>query len=88
MVSGHGRHQLAARSDKDSKYGFWRGLSTAINKACQSTHKPLTRQSCAYWAKEGVIPPGRIPSLIKLSHGDTTYHDWRPDIYPEPEKVT
>jgi DNA-binding transcriptional regulator YdaS (Cro superfamily) len=41
-----------------------------------------TSQCVSNWKVRGRIPAERCPDIVRLSHGQITYNDLRPDLWP------
>lgn len=42
----------------------------------------LTPQAVGAWCRSGRVPPGRVLDIERVTNGQVTRHQLRPDIYP------
>lgn len=63
--------------------GGQRGLANAINEHAPAAAKPLRQQNVWVWLNQtGKVPPEYCPAIEKLTKGEITCRQLRPDVYP------
>lgn len=60
------------------KFKTWRGLADAINRL---TYDRVTPQAVHGWSRSRKVPSARVPLLHRVSDGEVSMADLRPDLY-------
>jgi hypothetical protein len=62
----------------NTKRGKW--FRDELQRSESRKGRPLTTQAMYFWAKNGGVPPARVPAVARIL--GVSMHSVRPDLYP------
>ena len=64
-------------------FGIHKAISIAGSQSELARRLGVQPQAGQQWAQTNKPPAHRVPQIIRVIGGELTYHDLRPDVFPE-----